>query len=99
MNARAKAKLVSVLKETKGILCRADNDFAWSEWDDAAKAVSDIDSHIVAIESEDLSKLRNLSLLFAPTGCIQEVAESSGWGTRFLSLANRFDKAAAKLKP
>jgi len=30
--------------------------------------------------------------LFAPTGPIQEVSLSSGWGQEFLELAERFDK-------
>ena len=98
MNARAKAKLLSVLQETQAVLRRPDNDFAWSKWDDMGKAVSDLDSHLAAIERGDFSGLPDLSLLFAPTGAIQEVAESSGWGSEFLALAARFDKAAAKVK-
>ena len=35
----------------------------------------------------------DLALLFAPTGNIQEVAESSGWSHEFLALAKRFDAA------
>ena len=98
MSAHAKAKLVSVLQETQAFLRRPENDFAWSKWDDAGKAVSDMDSHIAAMERDDYSTLSDLSLLFAPTGSIQEVAESSGWGAEFLTLAARFDKAAAKVR-
>jgi hypothetical protein len=94
----AKAKLLSILQETRVVLCRPENDFVWSHWDDAAKAISDIDSHLLAIERDDFSRLSDLSLLFAPTGSIQEVAVSSGWGTKFLDLASRFDKAAAKAR-
>ncbi|MFF5235251.1 hypothetical protein [Dactylosporangium sp. NPDC000521] len=36
-----------------------------------------------------------LSILFAPTGPIQEVAISSGWGDAFLEPADRFDAAVA----
>jgi hypothetical protein len=97
VNSRAKAKLLSVLQETQAVLRRPDNDFAWSKWDDAGKAVSDFDSHLAAIEHDDFSRMSDLSLLFAPTGAIQEVAESSGWGAEFLALAARFDKAAAKV--
>ncbi|MET7426496.1 hypothetical protein [Dactylosporangium sp. NPDC005555] len=35
------------------------------------------------------------AILFAPTGPIQEVAISSGWGDAFLELADRFDAAMA----
>jgi hypothetical protein len=34
-----------------------------------------------------------LRVLFAPTGPIQEVSVSSGWGDAFLELADRFDDA------
>ena len=39
--------------------------------------------------------LQSLSLLFAPTGSLQEVASSTGWGDAFLRLAARFDEAAS----
>jgi hypothetical protein len=35
----------------------------------------------------------SLSILFAPTGPIQEVSLSSGWGGEFLKLASTFDAA------
>jgi len=35
-----------------------------------------------------------LWLLFAGTGAIQDVAESSGWGEEFIALADRFDIAS-----
>jgi hypothetical protein len=90
--------LRSVLQEARTLLNRPANDFAWSKWDDVAAGVAEVDSHIAAIERDDLSRLSDLALLFAPTGSIQEVAESSGWGTEFLALAARFDDAAAKTR-
>jgi hypothetical protein len=98
MSSRANTKLVSVLHEAQAILRRPENDFGWSKWDDATTAVTEIDSHVAAIERDDLSRLSDLALLFAPTGAIQKVAVSSGWGTEFLALAARFDKAAAKVR-
>ena len=98
MSVRTTANLVSVLHEAQTVLRRPENDFAWSKWDAATSAVAEIDSHINAIESNDLSRLPDLASLFAPTGAIQEVAQSSGWGTEFLVLASRFDKAAAKVR-
>ena len=98
MSARANAKLISILREAQGILRRPENDFGWSKWDDAMTAVTEIDSHIAAIERGDISKLSDLVLLFAPTSSIQEVSLSSGWGDEFLVLAARFDKAAAKVR-
>jgi hypothetical protein len=43
--------------------------------------------------SVQLPEKLNLSILFAPTGNIQEVSISSGWGEAFLELTARFDAA------
>ena len=98
MSAPANGRLVSVLHEAQAVLRRPNNDFAWSKWNDAITAVREIDLHIAAIERGDLSRWSDLALLFAPTGAIQEVAESSGWGVEFLALASRFDQAAAEVR-
>ena len=37
-----------------------------------------------------------MAVLFLPTGPIQEVSLSSGWGDEFVALADRFDAAAAR---
>ena len=42
--------------------------------------------------------LNGLSVLFAPTGPMQKVCTSSGWGNDFLALADRFDAAMGKLE-
>jgi hypothetical protein len=40
--------------------------------------------------------LPDLAHLFAPTGPIQEVSVSSGWGDRFLALAERLDEELSR---
>ena len=85
--------LIKVLHEARGLLTRPENDFAWSSWDSPADALRQMDGLILRVESGDLSAQMDLTLLFAPTGNIQEVAESSGWGHEFLALAERFDAA------
>jgi hypothetical protein len=40
-----------------------------------------------------------LDVLFLPTGPIQEVSLSSGWGDEFLQLAERYDAAVAVAAP
>jgi len=91
--ARSKNELISVLRETESMLRKPDNDFVWSAWNGPEEAISGIESHITSIESGDFSRLSRLSLLYAPTGRIQEVSVSSGWGDAFLVLAERFDAA------
>ncbi|MDB6034202.1 MAG: hypothetical protein JWM16_4540 [Verrucomicrobiales bacterium] len=52
-----------------------------------------MDDLIRRIEAGGMSDYCDITVLCAPTGGIQEVAESSGWGQEFLSLAKRFDAA------
>lgn len=89
-------KLVEVLSETRQFLARPDNDFAWSSWEDAGAALREIDGLIARIQSGDIPKRSDLDLLFLPTGPIQEVSVSSGWGQEFLDLAKHFDRALAR---
>jgi hypothetical protein len=86
-------KLISVLREAENFLKRPNNDFAWSPWDNATDALREIDGLISRIESGDMPKKADLVILFLPTGPIQEVSLSSGWGQEFLALAERFDTA------
>ena len=82
-------KLIIVLREAKAFLALEGNDFSWSSWRDQNQAISEIDSIIRELENGSVPDIR---LLFAPTGPIQEVSLSSGWGHEFIELAQRFDK-------
>jgi hypothetical protein len=88
--------LIQVLQETRQLLSRAENDFAWSSWNDAPAALREIDGIISRFESGDIPKRSDIELLFLPTGPIQEVSVSSGWGQEFVELASRFDRAIAQ---
>jgi hypothetical protein len=84
-------ELVEVLRETRELVARPANEFVWSRWDDAADALREFDALVARIESGDTSRRSDLELLFAPTGSIQVVSISSGWGEEFLALSERFD--------
>ena len=85
--------LIEVLTQTRALLGRPDNDFTWSSWQDAEEALQEIDALLAIIEAGGLPPRAALGVLFAPTGPIQEVSLSSGWGDEFLQLADRFDSA------
>jgi len=89
----AKEALLEVLREARALLALSDNDFAWSTWDSAADALSELDSFISNIEGGRNFDGLELSILFAPTGDIQEVSLSSGWGQEFCRVAESFDSA------
>jgi hypothetical protein len=85
------AALLAVLDATRALLARPGNDYAWSSFQDAEAAVAEIDELAAVVRGGGVPS--GLSILFAPTGPIQEVAISSGWGEEFLTLAGRFDAA------
>jgi hypothetical protein len=82
--------LISIVKEARSLLALANNDFSWSSWIDQDQAISEVDKIITELENGSVPDIR---VLFAPTGPIQEVSLSSGWGNEFIELADRFDKA------
>ena len=88
-------KLISVFEETRRLLARPDNNFAWSSWEDREDALVEIDKLLSSLRSGSLQGEQTIRVLFAPTGPIQEVSLSSGWATDFIELANRFDDAVA----
>lgn len=89
--------LTAILRETQKLLTRESNDFCWSHWQDAQEAEAEMEKHLRLIERRDYSQLFGLEVLFAPTGSIQEVSLSSGWGQEFLNVAARFDKEVERL--
>jgi len=86
-------KLVEVLATARSILSRPENDFAWSSWSDAESALIELDELVRQLFTGEHVDWLRLARLFAPTGPIQEVSLSSGWGEEFITLAERFDAA------
>ena len=89
MNA---AEIVEVLVAVRELVARPENDFSWSSWGDQGPALAELDELIDLVRRERIPR-RTLDVLFAPTGPIQEVSISSGWGAEFLAIAERYDRA------
>jgi hypothetical protein len=85
--------LLEALGETRQLLARPDNSYGWSGWANAEAALTEIDAVIEGIRSGASPDATQVGVLFAPTGPIQEVSVSSGWGDAFLALADRIDNA------
>jgi hypothetical protein len=86
--------LIAVMRDARKLLALPANDFAWSSWEDQQAALAEMDEHINTLER---GSVPNMSVLFLPTGPIQEVSVSSGWGEEFLRVAERFDREIAKV--
>src|SRR5262245_41444106 len=93
----ARHELADILRQARELLARPGNDFAWSSWEDTSAALAELDRQIAAVESGQLPPQLDLAVLFGPTGPIQEVSLSSGWGDEFLAVAARFDAAAERV--
>jgi hypothetical protein len=85
--------LADVLRASVELLSIEDNDFAWSSWKDSAAAVAEVSRSRGIAETGGTPERLTLSVIFAPTGPMQEVSISSGWGEAFLKVAERYDYA------
>jgi hypothetical protein len=86
-------RFLAVFREARSLLTRPGNDFSCSSWEDSAAALREIDALIAQLEAGSPPDRLELTVLFAPTGPIQEVSSTSGWAEEFLALAERFDAA------
>ncbi len=86
-----KGSLVKVLRSAIELLSLPDNDFCWSSWENYDEALKEIESLIKSIKAGALPERLDVAVLFAPTGPIQEVSLSSGWGEAFLRVAEKYD--------
>jgi hypothetical protein len=91
--------MIAVLRAARELLARPENDFSWSSWEDASDAFYEIDNLIVRFQVGNLPGSAALTILFLPTGPMQEVSLSSGWGDEFCQLADRFDAALVRVYP
>ena len=82
--------LISVMQQAREFLSRKDNDFSSSSWEDQDHALTEIDLILTQLQN---GLVPDIGVLFAPTGPIQEVSLSSGWGDEFIELAEYFDRA------
>ena len=98
MTQEDKYALLRVMLDAKSLISRPGNDFAWSRWENSSQALQEISNIEKEISDGDFSHLRDLELLFAPTGSLQELSLSSGWAEEYLILAKRFDEAVRYLQ-
>lgn len=89
--------MIQILYSVKNLLSRQDNDFTWSSWDNQQLAVETILEIIDELQRGRMPGLIKISVLFAPTGPLQEVSINSGWSSEFIKLADRFDRIKNKL--
>lgn len=92
-----RALLKEVLAASIELVSLQDNDFSWSSWGDATTAIAELQMHLDSLARPGRPDVKGLSVLYAPTGPMQELSLSSGWGEPFVKLASYFDIAEAGL--
>lgn len=82
--------LTDVLARMRELIAFPGNDFGWSTWDDAGEALEEFDALVAEIGRG--GRPHRMTVLFLPTGPLQELSISSGWGEEYLVLSARFDE-------
>jgi hypothetical protein len=93
ISASGLTPLLDVLAESRRWLSLPGNDYTWSSWRDREHAVGELDALVARVRAGGELPVWGIDVLFLPTGPMQEVALSSGWGDEFVDLANRVDVA------
>lgn len=83
--------LLAVFLRVREAIARPENDFFWSSWRDAPHALEELDEIIAMLRAGQMPDHSQMSVIFAPTGPLQEVSIGSGWGDEFIALASAFD--------
>ncbi len=89
--------LIHVLESAIELISIPDNDFCWSSWSSEQEAKQEIQNLISIVKNGALPDRVKISVLFAPTGPLQEVSLSSGWAEAFLKVAEKYDEVEALL--
>ncbi|MCQ4330979.1 hypothetical protein [Stutzerimonas stutzeri] len=84
--------LIHVLESAIELVSLPDNDFCWSYWESREEAKQEMLSLIASIKTGVLPEKVKISVLFAPTGPLQEVSMSSGWADAYLKVADKYDE-------
>lgn len=80
------ARLIDLLK-------MPDTDVVWSSYDTPGEAVRELEALRPKILAGDPEATARMRLLVAPTGDLQEISISSGWGEEFLGIADAIEKS------
>jgi hypothetical protein len=84
-------RLIHLLKKIKEIIITLKTDTLWSSFDNKEDILEELDNHIQRFQNNDFSSIEQLIGLFLPTGDLQEIAISSGWGEEYLAISKKFD--------
>jgi hypothetical protein len=86
-------ELVEIVDELLAIVQSNRQDLNWQpHYDNERDLIEDLRDHAERMRRGDGSRLPKLRYVLLPTGALNEIAFSSGWGESYVRLANRFDE-------
>jgi hypothetical protein len=86
-------QLVEIIDELLAIVQSNRQDLNWQpEYDNERDLIEDLRDHAQRLRRGDSSRLPELRYVLLPTGALNEIAFSSGWGVSYVRLANKFDE-------
>lgn len=68
-----------------------DTDMIFTRYENVKDYTNYLEQLLIKIKTGDIEALYKLKLEFAPTGNLQELSISNGWGKAFLKIAEEFD--------
>ena len=83
--------LIKLLYEIIELASTRDTNMVWSTYDTKEELILELENYIQRLKNSDFSSIEQLISLFLPTGDLQEIAISSGWGEEYLSISKKFD--------
>ena len=92
-------EIVACLQRVSALIALPGADLGWgmSRYESIEDLRGDVTAHLRRFNDGDFGEedLRWLTLVFLPTGTLQEVSMATGWAEEFLSIAERIDNALA----
>ena len=86
-------RLAAIIDELLQIVQAHPQDLNWQPYyDDHHALLHDLHDHAERIRNGDPSRLPELKFSLLPTGDLNEIAFSSGWGAAYVRLADEFDE-------
>lgn len=83
---------MEIVDELLSIVLSCPQDVHWQPWyDSEQELIDDLSDHASRVHLGDGSRLPELKFMLLPTGALNEVAFSSGWGRSYVRLADLFD--------
>jgi hypothetical protein len=96
-NCDPRTELIEVIDQARTLVCREGNDFVWSGWADREEALREVDGLMHRVSS-GVFPIHEITVLFAPTGALQELSLSNGWSDAFIALSSKADRVLERIK-